>query len=362
MFIRTKNFISRLFARTPAPIISQNTFLVWEPCTYSHAEVVPGYVKYLLDLGLEVSVFMTPKRYEEGLFTRFHHSHLALNNMPQAAIRRYFKKKGLAQAKGILITTARKISGASNYASERGLFADKSTDQKVLLVEHDVKATVDNRLINPEIITLRKIHYKNASTTVVNPHYFGEVKITAKNSDRVNFITIGAMRGKRRNASLLLDAVNVLHASGITNYKITVIGRGSLRGVPRHIRKYFDIKGRLGFAQMYDEIEQADFFLPLLDVENPLHERYITTGTSGSFQLIYGFVKPCLIAEKFAATNGFEQRNSIVYAANSDLGQAMIKAIQMTPTDYGSMQAALKKYADALYAESLANLQQLLNQ
>ena len=48
------------------------------------------------------------------------------------------------------------------------------------------------------------------------------------------------------------------------------------------------------------KIEENDYFLPLLDNRMTEHERYITIGTSGSFQLIYGFAKPCLIHTKFA--------------------------------------------------------------
>lgn len=359
MLTRLRTLAGALLRRNPAPSIAQDTFLVWEPCSHSHAEVVPGYVKYLLDLGYEVCVFVTPERYEEGLFSRFDDSRIRLNKLSQAAIRRFFRDNGLAQAKGILITTARKISGGNSYEKEHELFSDHAADQKVLLVEHDAKPTVDNGSITPQIITLRKIHYKNAATTVVNPHYFGNVRVTAKNPDIVNFITIGAIRGKRRNTRLMIDAARTLCDSGIKNFKITIVGRGSLWGIPRDISEHFDIKGRLDFSRLYEELEKSDFFLTLLDPENPLHDRYITTGTSGSFQLIYGFRKPCLIAGKFASANGFNQANSIVYARNSDLALAMSAAVNMTLGEYDSMQQALNKSADALYAESLENMRRL---
>ncbi|MGH8265486.1 MAG: hypothetical protein ACRET4_18575 [Steroidobacteraceae bacterium] len=360
MFRRLSNLAAVLPGRDPVPSISRDTFIVWEPCSYSHAEVVPGYVKYLLDLGYQVSVFLTPKRFEEGLFSRFDDSRVSLNRLSQAAIRRFFKNHRLAQARGILITTARKISGSDNYDEEYALFSGHSAEQKVLLVEHDAKAPVDNGSITPQVITLRKIHYKNAATTVVNPHYFGKVKVAAKTAGVVNFITIGALRGKRRNTGVLIDAAERLRDGGITNFKITIVGRGSLRGIPRAVRKHFHPKGRLDFSHLYEELERSDFFLTLLDPENPLHERYITTGTSGSFQLIYGFQKPCLIAEKFARPNGFDNANSIVYGGNSDLARAMSAAVRMTPLEYDSMQSALKKCADAVYAESLENLRRLI--
>ncbi len=359
MLTRVKGWLEGLFAGGSVPTLSPNTFLVWEPCTHSHAEVVPGYVKYLLDLGFDVSVLVTPRRYEEGLFSRFEDSRITFNRLPQRAIRRYFAKHGLAQAKGVLITTARKISGGDTYAAERALFAERSAEQKLLLVEHDVKQPADNGSFSPDIITLRRIDYGNAASTVVNPHYFGEVRVTPKNPGTVTFITIGALRGKRRNTRLLVDAVSALHERGIRDFRITLIGRGSLRDVPPAVRQYFDIRGRVDFSGMYAAVEDADFFLPLLDPDNARHDRYITTGTSGTFQLIYGFAKPCLIAARFAGINGFDSANSLVYADNADLAVAMGKAVAMNQESYGRMQLSLQDFAARLYAESLENLRRL---
>lgn len=343
------------------PTLTANTFIVWEPCTHSHAEVVPGYTKYLLDLGFNVAVFMTPKRYEEGLFSRFDDPHITLQKLSQRGIRRLFNRHGLSDARGIMITTARKISGKPDFAREHALFAKRRPDQRLLLVEHDIKPTADNHSLTENIITLRASYYRDAKTTVVNPHYFGRVNITPKNTGITRFITIGAMRSKRRNTQLLTEAVRTLHESGCTNFVITVIGRGSLRSVPTHLRSYFDIKGRVDFTTLYAEMEQADFFLPLLDPDNPAHDRYITTGTSGSFQLIFGFGKPCLLAEKFAARNGFDSQNSLVYPHNAALADTMRKAIDMTQDGYSIVQTHLVRDADTLYQQSLANLRQLIS-
>jgi glycosyltransferase involved in cell wall biosynthesis len=359
MLSHIKYIFDALFAKRVAPAVSPNTFFVWEPCSDSHAEVVPGYVKYLLDLGFDVSVFVTPKRLDEGLFSRFSHARMAVNRMSQPAIIKHFKKHGLSNAHGILITTARKIGAKDSYRSEYDLFANRSHHQRVLLVEHDVKSPADHRAIDQNIITLRKPNYKNVVTSVVNPHYFGNVNATDKSTEVVNFITVGALRVRRRNTSILIDAVATLRDKGIDNFKITVIGRGSLRGIPDHLRKHFDIKGRVDFLQLYAELESADFFLALLDPDNPLHERYLTTGTSGNFQLILGFAKPCLIANKFALPNGFNQQNSIAYANNIELASSMIEAINMTQQEYRSKQQFLQQLAASIYTESLSNMKVL---
>jgi hypothetical protein len=356
---KLENLLAALFAKQVTPAISPNTFFVWEPCSHSHAEVVPGYAKYLLDLGFDVSVLLTPERLDEGLFSRFSHDRLTLNRMSQPAIVRYFKRHGLSNAQGVLITTAGKIGSKDSYSAEYALFTDRKPEQKVLLVEHDVKRPTDHGVIDSNVITLRKVQYKNVATAAINPHYFGNINITAKSSGVIKFITAGALRVRRRNTSILIDAVAALHDKGITNFRIIVIGRGSLRGVPTHLRKYFEIRGRVDFSQLYTEMESADFFLALLDPENPLHDRYLTTGTSGNFQLIYGFAKPCLIDAKFAAANGFNAQNSLVYTGNVKLAASMIDAINLTQTEYGAKQQALQALAKTIYAESLANMKQL---
>ena len=107
-------------------------------------------------------------------------------------------------------------------------------------------------------------------------------------------------------------------------------------------------------------MEQADFFLPLLDAENLAHERYITTGTSGSFQLIFGFATPCVIDEKFAERNYLTSANSILYNGNQSLANAMEHAIEMTSGDYATMQENLKSTATELANCSRENLKKLI--
>ena len=185
MLFRIKYALGALFAESVAPTISENTFFVWEPCTYCHAEVVPGYVKYLLDLGFNVSLFIAPERVDEGLLSRFRDARISINRVSRAAALRYFREHGLSKASGILITTARKIGMKDSYRSERSLFTKCSTSQRVLLVEHDVRRVVDHGAIEHNTITLKRVGYKHADTATVNPHYFGEVRVTAKNTGTV---------------------------------------------------------------------------------------------------------------------------------------------------------------------------------
>ena len=356
-FVFTKSFFVDKFLQKP--IISENTFIVWEPCTKSHSEVVPGFVKYLVDLGYDVSVLVDPDRISEGLFSKYASSKVIINKMSQSAIRNFFRYGDLKDIKGIMVTTVGKLcKNMDNYDGVFDGFNTSLNKSKILFVEHDIKMTVDNGTWNSGFITLRELDYKNAESVVVNPHYFGEINVTAKNKDVVNFITIGTIKPRKKDNNTIIDAVLELHNKGITNFKITVIGKGEIKNIPEKIRKYFDIKGRLNFDKMYDEIEKADF---MLTSYNETHSRYITTGTSGNFQLIYGFLKPCILIESFARINRFDNENSILYKEPKDYANALEKAIKMNEDEYEVMQNALKQTVVEVYNDSLNNLKGALN-
>lgn len=88
------DFFKNIFQKK-IPIIKENTFFVWEPCSKSHAEVVPGYARYLLDLGYHVSILVDPDRLREGLFDRFGEENISYNYMTRKQIERFFKNSTL---------------------------------------------------------------------------------------------------------------------------------------------------------------------------------------------------------------------------------------------------------------------------
>lgn len=342
------------------PVIKSKTFIVWEPCSKSHSEVVPGYVKYLLDLGYHVSVIVNPQHYKSGLFSRFEDKNLTLNKMSRKEVKEFFRKNNLKDVSGVLVTTSGKLCDSIHYEQCYESFNPEADKSKLFFVEHEVKHSVDAGTWREDIITLRKLNYKEADSVVVNPHYFGEVKLTPKNSDIVNFVTVGAIQGKKKNNDLIINSVKELHEKGIHNFKITVIGKGHLKKLPKELQQYFDIKGRLPFDKMYDEIEKADFLITSYDETKPGHIRYNTTGTSGNFQLVYGFAKPCIIIESFGPINGFDSSNSILYKTDSEFANALQKGIEMSSEKYSELQKNLKAYADKLYENSKENLRKLI--
>ena len=354
-----KTYVKPLF-EPKKPIITKDTFLVWEPCSKSHSEVVPGYVKYLLDLGYNVSVLVHPDRLKEGLFSRFKNENVFLNKMNRKQTEKYLKNDNLSDIQGILVTTVGKLCDEIHFNDAYNVFNENADKSKIFFVAHEAEHGVNANSWDEKLITLRKLNYKGAKSVVVNPHYFGEVNILPK-GDITNFVMVGAIKSYKKNDNTIINAVEKLDKNGITNFKITVIGKGHIKNIPPELRKYFDMKGRLPFKKMYDELEKADFLLTAYDADNPAHIRYNTTGTSGNFQLVYGFVLPPIIIDEFAPINGFDNSNSILYKNVSDYSEAMLRGIEMTKEDYGIMQNNLKNYADKLYKESLENFKNLID-
>ena len=111
------------------PIIKDNTFLIWEPCGKSHAEVVPGFAKYLCDLGYHVSVIVSKNAYKENLFSRIGENlNISYNKMSKYQARAYFKQADLSDVKGLLVTTVDKLCKAPHFDRVYENF-DKNVDK-----------------------------------------------------------------------------------------------------------------------------------------------------------------------------------------------------------------------------------------
>lgn len=343
-----------------APIIKDSTFIVWEPCSISHSEVVPGYCKYLLDLGYHVSVLVTPERYKEGLFSKFEHENLTLNKLTQKEIKKYFKSNSIDNIKGIVITTVGKLCDCIHYKQVYDSFYPNTDKKKILCVEHESSFAIDKDMWEENLITLRKLNYKEAKSVIVNPHYFGNIEITPKNEKITNFITIGTIKPNKKNSQMIINAAQQIYNEGYRNFKITVVGKGNLKHLPKELQSHFDIKGRLPFKKMYEEIEKADFMLTSYNEYDKEHIRYNTTGTSGNFQLVYGFLKPCIITSGFAPMNEFDNTNAILYSGDENYKNALIQGINMNQDEYEQMQENLKNTAEKIYQSSKENLKKLI--
>ncbi len=338
----------------------KNPVVIVEP-TDSHGETIPSVYKYFLDMGLKSDILMLENHRNcksvnclKNIQGNVHYvSYLELSAILERGILNNYKI-------AFFNSFNTYFHSAQKYPSIYEEFKVAPANNFVCGFLHHLDYQKECQENNYRYFALTNLKNEYANeNNFINPHYFGDVKITPKNN-LTEFIIVGSFEAERRNFKVLLDAVKRLIKEGRKNFKIICIGRNAKNTLSEELSKYFDFKGRLPYPQMYKQMEKADFFLPLLDPENPEHNRYITIGTSGSFQLIYGFQKPCLIHEKFAKHHFLNNNNSLIYSKNEDLYSVMKQAIDMDNNKYKAIQNNLEELSQNLYNKSLENLKTVI--
>lgn len=334
--------------------VRENSILVIEP-NDCRGEVLPGISKYFLDLGFNVDVLMSKKLFNSGIFERMKDTNIRCFETSVQVLNLIFKNKFLMQKYKFLYFNSDMVYSKKIFPIN-DVFKNIQNKNQIQM-NHRLEYNKDKNLKYKNIVLDKFDIVKDFP--MVNAHYFGDVCIAKKN-DVTNFIVVGNIDKKRKNFKLLKNSISYLLKRDIKKFKITVISRSDKLDLPKKYFNYIEFKKDLKYGELYDEMEKADFFLTLLDSENPEHDRYLTCGTSGSFQLIYGFDKPCLINKKFAYKYRFNNDNSIIYDNNQDLGKSMEQAILLNKDDYKIMQENLNKVAKNLYNDSLQNLKDIL--
>lgn len=334
--------------------IGAKRVLIIEPNEF-HGEVLPGLVKYWLDLGFKADVMITNEVAAEKPLFLIKNKRLRIFPVSTWSLRWLLKSHKIEEYEFIMLNSSIYRRYEKSFLEVVPLDGMKD---KILIMEHDVQNigiyNEEYWLMNNRLLTLKSLPYQQEKTLMVNSHYFGAYRKHKKN-EVVNFIVVGGICPERKNHKLLFAAVDKLLEEGIIEFKITVVGMGRLRDIPQKYHRYLDIKGRLGFPALCREMHKADFILPLLDADSKEHERYITTGVTGTMQLVLGFAKPCLIEEKFAAFYEIDEANGLVYQHN-ELHKAMLKAYAMADNDYVAMRKLLREQAEEIADVSQANL------
>lgn len=335
--------------------VARRTILVLEP-NNCHGEILPGFCCHLLDMGYHVDVLMHHSLAKQLPLCLFEKKEIRIFTAMHTMWPRLAEASILNQYEAILLTSSAFYDkpGGSSFLSISNL--QKSS--RLLVVEHDLNNIA--RFHEEELERQGRLLTLGTfpQGVMVNSHLFRQGAPTPRNREPV-FITVGALSAKRKNHELLIEALQTVYNEGHKNFSVIIVGEGSLGKIPDHLRPFLHVAGRLDFPSMYATMGQADYFLPLLDPINPAHDRYITTGVTGSAQLIYGFAKIPLIHEKFASFYGFNDRNALLYG-NEALGNAMLRAIRQTDAEYAEMQQALLQLSRDIDRESRANLGQAL--
>ena len=337
--------------------VKKNTLLVTDP-TLGHGEVMPGIIKYCLDLGFNVEVLITEDKNQEKPFTMF--KNLKIFSFEPKAYMKILTSDKLNEYKKVIFTSSRIYCGDNADYNEQFIFdylgEHKIEDDKILFIEHHLDLPTQEEKQKYNFVGLPEIS-ANFGMKMVNPHYFGKNRNKNKNKT-TRFVVTGSIQEKRKNHLLLIDAIQGLLDKKIYNFEIIVIGRGKLEIKNNKIRDKIKFTGRITYEKMYKIITDCDYILGLLDPNNTLHDRYVKYGTSGTFQLSYGFLKPLIINEKFAISHGLNDSNSIIYKDNNLL-EAMECAINESNSSYTNRRNELQILANKIYEKSLENIKLL---
>ncbi len=328
-----------------------------------HAELLPSYSYYFRKLGFNVEIVAAPK-YKGFLPELFANK---IYHFTVTGAKNIFKLNKINRYKFIIFTSyvlyhkspdkKRKISKVFEHFK-----MNKTLKVKTGIVVHDL-GDIDNNLEGClGIIVLSKILSENTGEdlSAINPCYFKDNAPKDKNKI-TTFVTVGRLEDKRKNSRLLFDTVKKLAKSGVNNFRIMAVGDNTKDNIPSDLRQFILPLGRLDFNSLYKVLEAADFFLPLLDPDFNEHLRYIQSGTSGSFQLIRGFLLPPLVHNFFGEKYGFNYDNSILYKNNEDFLDALKTAINMENAEYLTMQNNILSNRTEIQDNSICALMKLLN-
>jgi hypothetical protein len=344
--------------------IQNNTILMVE-LNGCHGECLTGMAKYFLDLGYRVDVMLSPVEFSNNPFADFNNPDLTVFSMLQDAAIWILSTDIVKKYEHLYFNSDflyfKHINGEfmRTYDAFQGNL--KSPQGKILMLCHHVNKIIANKRLS--YLALQKFSCTHAQKyTIVNAHYFGDFH-HEKLGKKIKFVVVGKIESKRKNHSILFDAARELLQRGLSDFVIDVVARSGTIAVPKELAPYFEFKGRLNYHDMYQVMNEADFYLPLFDPENPEHDRYLTCGSSGSYQLIYGFKKPCVICRKFMCElNRFDDSNAIGYDSNDQLSEAMAQAILMKPEEYRQKVDNLAKLSEELQTMSLSHLKEILKE
>ena len=333
--------------------------LIVEPNDY-HAVVLPGLAAYFDGLSYNVTILSRPANIESSAFARVPSAKRPLFcALPPSLMAKYLKKHSndydvVVMASSVWEAVA--PGRSTPYIDYLGI--RPIAERNFLLMEHDLRDvnTHGDENFSQRNRLLALTAFPNAPKALaVLPLNFGNVTITPKNHEITRFIIVGRMTSYCRNVNLLLDAVRKLHENNVRNFEIILVGEGRLDIQPPELRQYFVLRGPLRYAEMYGEMERADFFLALLDPADDKHLPYRTHKTTGSRLLVLGFCKPFVVNELFAAPYEFDESNAVIYSGN-ELAEAMERAVKMDENTYKQMQDELARQAETVRRQSMDNL------
>lgn len=325
-----------------------------------HFETIPGYCKYLHDLGYNVEVLT--RHFAAGVFSNLKLDNVRIFECNEKTFEKIFKNFNFSKYERILYNSKTIYQPKNNKDIHEYYKNLPSGHKRNIYVQHGIEL-IDKFPNDIQIILANPANNPTLNKLAINPNYFGNIEPHKPNGNITKFISIGRLDANIRNTSSLVSAVHKLHDAGKRNFKITIIGQGKFEDLAPEIRQYFDILGKVDFPTLFNKVIESDYILPLLDPQIEALRRYLTDGVSGTFQLIYGFLKPAVIEETFAKAYRLNDYNSIIYKnTTEDFADKMAEAINTPSEKYLTFLENLKTTVEKINKTSLQNLKGILDE
>lgn len=329
----------------------------------SHAECLPGAVKYFLDLNYEIDLLISEFCYNEKVFLSFNTSHINPKTTTIDDIKKILSSPLMERYSIILFNSDRIYSLISNNDTLKWPFVldyfsnyiSKKLYSKIIVLCHHEETFLKKDDYGVKFISLIDRSHLGYRYSFVNFHYFYPVHKHLKNKI-TSFIIVGRIEDSRKNFSGLIKAIYYLVSNSITSFKVTIVGRVGSLEIPSDLKTFIDFKGYLTFPELLKLLKTSDFLITLLDPDNLKHNRYLRDA-SGSYQLSYGCNLPCLLPISFMGKNNFfNLSNSVGYNSISDLPFVLEKCIKMPQKKYKNLWKKLSKTEKYISKISIKNL------
>ena len=342
----TQTYFYELFNTT----IESRRILIFEPYYYHH-ECTPGYTKYFIDLGFNVDILWLSIATD------------SLCIFPNIGNVRMFVFDDLKQIKN---NTKNLSSIIKKY--DFVLLGTNENDGQIL-------NGLDLLNINNSIFMFhdcRRIGkiYKNyinqnriwtiggfQNSLLVNPHYFGNIKLKDKNNKTRFFMT----STPKRKYNYLVENLEKIKKE---NYEFEIIAIGRVEDfnstqISNNLSKNIIFKYNINYSELYQDIIDSDFIILPLDLKNKNDQGYLEYRISGSLQLSFGFLKPLIINDKFSEFNHLNDKNSLLYNI-SNLYDIIKKAILLDNVEYKKLQRELQITEKEIFNLSIQNIKKTL--
>lgn len=346
---------------------------IFEPNPY-HSEVLPGITKYFEKLGFETDVYIREEASRLNVFARYEISGKIL---PYSVgdIPSIFSDENMGLYDFVFFSSMEHNENGRITRFLDELEKPPATKYGVLGLYHTnhfAENLRDHELLEQGRLFCMADFQKSAMLpfSVIVPLYFGKLgPARARSNFRKRLLIIGSSYdililnhaywklNEREREKLEIIQVGTIQPK---RSKIGKLARDYIKKFLSLLDKSFlpapiSYRGKLGFPELFDEIEAADYLLFAIDPSRNANQRhFMESSVSGSRQLSLGFAKPMII-HKDIASRYFEE-NACLPFETGKLDVTLRKVMSIDQTEYQSLCRSLMKNRDFCFDCSIKSL------